>query len=75
MPDLDGRDVLRRLKDDPETRDVPVVIVTSSRLNRTESEQLSRLATAIVSKDVLTPAVVADAVRHALNRSAKVANG
>ncbi len=75
MPDLDGREVLRRLKGDPETRDVPVVIVTSSRLDRTEGEQLSRLATAIVSKDVLTPAVVADAVRHALNRSAKVANG
>jgi signal transduction histidine kinase/DNA-binding response OmpR family regulator len=75
LPDLDGREVLRRLKGDPETHDVPVVIVTSSRLDRTDSEQLSRLATAIVSKDVLTPAVVADAVRHALNRSAKAANG
>jgi two-component system alkaline phosphatase synthesis response regulator PhoP len=29
MPNLDGRDVMSRLKRDPATRDIPVVVVTS----------------------------------------------
>jgi signal transduction histidine kinase/DNA-binding response OmpR family regulator len=44
MPGLDGYEVLRRLKDDPRTQNVPVAIVTSSRLERAE---LARLDAAI----------------------------
>ena len=44
MPELDGFEVLRRLKDDPATREVPVAVVTSSRL---EQADLARLAEAI----------------------------
>jgi CheY-like chemotaxis protein len=75
LPDVDGRDVLRRLKADPETRHIPVVIVTSSRLDLTERAQLGRVAAGIVSKDVLTPAAVNEAVRQAVDHAAKVADG
>jgi CheY-like chemotaxis protein len=34
LPKVDGLEVLRRLKDDPRTRLIPVVIVTSSREER-----------------------------------------
>jgi len=44
MPELDGYEVLRRLKADPLTQDVPVAIVTSSRLERAD---LARLDAAI----------------------------
>jgi CheY-like chemotaxis protein len=33
MPEADGHEVLRRLKADPETRDIPVVIVTAQRID------------------------------------------
>src|SRR4029079_8396197 len=44
MPELDGFELLRRMRDDPVTRDVRVAIVTSSRL---EQADLARLAEAI----------------------------
>jgi signal transduction histidine kinase/CheY-like chemotaxis protein len=44
MPELDGFELLRRMKDDPVTRHVPVAIVTASRL---EQADLARLAEAI----------------------------
>lgn len=42
LPKIDGLEVLRRIKDDPHTRDIPVVVLTSSREQRdvTESYRL-----------------------------------
>jgi two-component system response regulator len=34
LPKVDGIDVLRRIKDDPRTRTIPVVVLTSSREER-----------------------------------------
>jgi CheY-like chemotaxis protein len=65
LPDLNGREVLRRLKADPATSQIPVVIVTSARLSREESAMLARSASSIVSKDSLTRERVIDAIRQA----------
>jgi signal transduction histidine kinase/CheY-like chemotaxis protein len=66
MPDLDGFEVLRRLKDDPTTRTIPVVIVTSRELTEGEQSTLRELGAAIVSKRSVSReralAMIADAV-------------
>jgi signal transduction histidine kinase/CheY-like chemotaxis protein len=50
MPDLSGFEVLNRLKDNPETAAIPVIIHTSKVLDAHERALLSRAA-AIVSKE------------------------
>jgi signal transduction histidine kinase/CheY-like chemotaxis protein len=65
LPDVSGREVLQRLKSDPATTGIPVVIVTSARLERHEREWLAASASGIVSKDTLTSEVIAGAIRHA----------
>jgi signal transduction histidine kinase/CheY-like chemotaxis protein len=66
MPDIDGFEVLRRLRDDPVTRTIPVVIVTSRDLTDGERETLRELGAAVVSKRSVNResalAMIADAV-------------
>ena len=69
LPDIDGREVLRRLKADSATASIPVVIVTSAPLDRAERTRLGHLSAALVSKDSLTQSVINDAVRQALENS------
>jgi CheY-like chemotaxis protein len=51
MPDVDGFEVLRRLKDDPATRDIPVVVITSKPLDDGERHTLLGAAATILPKD------------------------
>jgi CheY-like chemotaxis protein len=53
MPGMSGFDVLSRLKTEPETMNVPVVICTSFVLSEAQHRQLMKLATAIVKKENL----------------------
>jgi signal transduction histidine kinase/CheY-like chemotaxis protein len=66
MADLHGAEVLRRLRQDPATRDVPVIIVTSTVLDRAEEGRLRQFAAAIVSKADLSRETLGDAVRGVL---------
>jgi CheY-like chemotaxis protein/two-component sensor histidine kinase len=68
LPDIDGRDVLKQLRADPATKDVPVIVVTSMRLNSSERGALSEVADEIISKDVLTVDAVDAAVKRAIAR-------
>jgi signal transduction histidine kinase/DNA-binding response OmpR family regulator len=65
LPDMNGREVLRRLKADPATSQIPVVIVTSAKLGREEIAMLAGSAASVVSKDSLTRELVTDAIRQA----------
>ena len=65
LPDIDGRQVLAELKADPETRSIPVVLVTSARLTSGEREQLEMIANGFLSKDELTRETVNDVVLRA----------
>jgi CheY-like chemotaxis protein len=51
MPRMDGFETLERLRSDPATRDIPVIINTSSRLDEERSAQLMTHATAVLSKE------------------------
>jgi two-component system cell cycle response regulator len=50
MPGDDGVQVLRALKNDPATSDIPVVVVTSRVLDDAESRELLTMATSILPK-------------------------
>src|SRR5262249_31928647 len=69
MPDLAGDEVLRRLKADPATRDIPVIVVTSMAVNDAERRALGDLAADVLSKDTVSReralAVVDAAIRMA----------
>jgi signal transduction histidine kinase/CheY-like chemotaxis protein len=67
MPDMDGFEVLRQLRADPATRDIPVVIVTSKALDDAERRELLGLATGILPKGAVSReralAAINDAIR------------
>ncbi|HJQ74930.1 MAG TPA: ATP-binding protein [Gaiellaceae bacterium] len=73
MPDLDGVEVLRRLKADPATRDIPVVIVTSKPLDEAERRALLEQAVAILSKDLVSRESTVGAVDEAMRLAGKAA--
>jgi signal transduction histidine kinase/ActR/RegA family two-component response regulator len=50
LPDISGVEVLRRLRSDPETRDVPVVIVTADATDGQADRLMAEGAAAYVSK-------------------------
>ena len=50
LPDISGEEVLRRLSDDPSTRDIPVVIATSRDLTTGEHATLAGRAKAVLNK-------------------------
>ena len=69
MPGMDGSEVLRRLKAEPATRGIPVVIVTSRALDDATRSALLESAAAIVPKD--QAASLAATVASALERAAR----
>ena len=66
MPDMSGFEVLARLKEDPVTTDIPVVVLTSKSLSSEEQGMLFPHAASIVSKDTLSRSDSADDLIRAL---------
>ncbi len=66
MPAMSGIEVLRRLKEDPQSAGIPVVIATSHVLTAAQRERLGAEAVAIVGKTSLGAANGDEAVRRAL---------
>ena len=65
MPDMDGYAVCRRLKDDPATRDIPVIFVTARHAPEDETLGLSIGAVDYIVKPV-SPSVVRARVKNHL---------
>ena len=65
MPGMTGREALRRLRADQATRDIPVIIVTSQRVESDERDDLLDHATAILPKSDVTRDTLCQAVRAA----------
>jgi signal transduction histidine kinase len=66
MPGVGGHEVLARLKSDPATADIPVVIVTSRFVNDDERRQILTRAASVVYKGDLSRETVARAIAEAL---------
>ncbi len=67
MPDLTGLEVLRRLRGDAETRDIPVVIVTSKVTDDAELAELRALSSGLLHKDALSRETALQVIDTALS--------
>ena len=54
MPGLGGAEVLRLLREDPGTRDIPVVVVTGMPLDDADRRELDALRAHVLSKDMVS---------------------
>lgn len=68
MPELDGFTVLEKLKADPETRDIPVIIHTARLLSEAERLRLAAAA-AIIPKENPSPEAMRSTLLDALTRA------
>jgi len=68
MPGMTGHEVLRRLRNDPRTRGIPVVVVSSVRLEPEERRALLSEVHGILSKDDLSEERIRNAIEAALRR-------
>jgi len=78
MPDMDGHEVCKRLKQTPETRDIPVVFITALDDQKEEAYGLGLGAVDYIVKPVNAPIVKARirnhiALRQALSRLEQLA--
>jgi len=53
MPDVDGFEVLRTLRERPATRDLPVIVVTAKDLTEEDRKRLARSAEQVILKQAL----------------------
>ncbi|MBY8974537.1 response regulator [Rhodobacteraceae bacterium NNCM2] len=68
MPEMDGFEVLNRMQQMPETRDIPVIVVTSKDLSKTERAALRDHAVSIVAKDAGTRQQLVEALERQIAR-------
>jgi CheY-like chemotaxis protein len=68
LPDMSGFDVLAQLRDNPQLKDLPVVVFTGRELTPDEDAQLHTLARSVVVKDVESPERLLDETALFLHR-------
>ncbi len=68
LPDMSGFDVLEAMRDDPQLRDVPVVVFTGKELQPDEEARLQSLARSVVVKGVESPERLLDETALFLHR-------
>ncbi|HXD30898.1 MAG TPA: response regulator [Pyrinomonadaceae bacterium] len=66
LPKMNGIEVLRKIRSNPEMRSMPVIIFSSSLLHSMTEEAWKAGATAVLSKATHSPKLVVEAVRQAL---------
>jgi PAS domain S-box-containing protein len=64
MPEMDGREVLRRMRDDARTRDVPVIFVTAMAGDEEEQRGFALGAVDYITKPISPPTVLARVRAH-----------
>jgi diguanylate cyclase (GGDEF)-like protein len=64
MPEMDGLEVCRRLKSDPQTRDIPVIFVTAQSDPSEEAAGLELGAVDFISRPINAPVVLARVRTH-----------
>jgi CheY-like chemotaxis protein len=68
LPDVHGREVLAKLRADPDTSSIPIVIVTATALDGAGKTRLLEWADAVLSKAELSRVTLGSALREVLGR-------
>ena len=68
MPRLDGFGVIERLRANPETRDLPIVVISAKDLTAAESARLKETVTVVMKKQGLEGERLVDEINHALKQ-------
>ena len=68
MPGLDGFAVLERLQDNPETRLLPVIVLTARRLSSEERRLLSDRTISLLEKSAYSPSDLREIVARAISQ-------
>jgi CheY-like chemotaxis protein len=66
MPGIGGHEVLERLKHDPETASIPVVMITSRLINDDERQQILGRASRVISKGDLSRELITEVIDEAV---------
>jgi CheY-like chemotaxis protein len=66
LPKLDGKEVLRRIKADPETKDIPVIVLSNLSAEGDQREAEALGAVGFFVKALTLPSVVVEEVRKRL---------
>lgn len=70
MPKLNGLDVLKKLKEQPETKDIPVMVLTALIQDRERMESVTRGADDYIVKSETMPGEVVSKVRALFEKKA-----
>jgi signal transduction histidine kinase/DNA-binding response OmpR family regulator len=71
LPGISGMDVLRRLRQSPNTRDLPVLIVTGANLSSEDDQEVREKDAEVLQKGTVSGRSLVDQVRAALSRRSK----
>jgi signal transduction histidine kinase/DNA-binding response OmpR family regulator/HAMP domain-containing protein len=69
LPDMNGFDLLQRIKKNKAWHDLPIIVYTGRDLSKREETQLKRLSETIILKDVKSPERLLDETALYLHRS------
>ncbi len=75
LPGMDGLEATRRLKDDPTTRDIPVLAVTSYAMSGDRDKALAAGCVGYLTKPIDKAAFVEQVALHARRESRNVSTG
>ncbi|MCP4118088.1 MAG: response regulator [Desulfobacteraceae bacterium] len=64
MPEKNGFEVLDKVRSNPKTRELPVIVVTAKDLTREEKKKLSGNASSILAKSDTNPAVILEEIKN-----------
>jgi CheY-like chemotaxis protein/nitrogen-specific signal transduction histidine kinase len=70
MPDMDGFSILEKLRDDPNLRHIPVLVVSGGGLTREQHQQLNAFGQRLISKGSLHDGELISTIEDALKRIA-----
>jgi signal transduction histidine kinase/DNA-binding response OmpR family regulator/HAMP domain-containing protein len=74
LPDMSGVDLLEQVKNEPHSRNLPILIYTAREVGKEEESRLRRLSERILIKDVRSPDRLLDETARLLHRDASKLN-